>query len=765
MKTRTACIAALALLFSCNNAPISGKDLSTLGFYSSPETIMAALKAGPKGYHEHFMLGLAYKKEKKYKESILHFANSCFKTHRNLKLRLFPQPVYHFLKGFHLKSDYYDDAAYEIAGLFSLYNEHSYAAKFIGLISSRHRALCRDGQFLKSKSLAAIGNDADALSVLEKIRADFIDQDSQIMAYLRIGSLLEKKSDYSGALDNFFKVLAADTRGWQATTASRDVSQIIEKKPRKLSFEESLLFAKALDYAEQYNKCISVLHTLKPEKPVNHEIDRLLVMALTHDAPDGAVELLISQYSGDAVLHADLLKAHADELWAMNRKNMALPVYQQIIKTGSEPQAHVSLKRVALFMEERKLPGYEQYLLAYKSKYTDDHAGHFLWLLARNTIRVHNTDRALQYLEESVSTYPAGSHSDECRFWLHKIYSKGGNRQAAEKTARDMIIINPDSPYTWLLIKQLSERYSMPDLANEYRKAADEKNNDAAVFYHALLFIKEKSIRKRTARLADLYLPAGGRYRDLENRIRRMKTSSRYGGVLKNVEKYFIVGHTAGINREMKLVPKTEESLKDKYIALTHYSKKYNYAFLEVFSCLKLLKLSGLKENIILMPEEFTIMLFPKPFGACVPRSAADYSLDENILYALMKAESLFKHNAISSAGATGLMQLMPGTAKGIARAVRLNQYDLTDPCTSIRLGAHYIAGLIREFKGNFQYMDAAYNPGAGNVTKWKERLPNDDMDYFTEFTPFIETRYYILRTGKFFTQYDLIHHETHDPQ
>ena len=61
--------------------------------------------------------------------------------------------------------------------------------------------------------------------------------------------------------------------------------------------------------------------------------------------------------------------------------------------------------------------------------------------------------------------------------------------------------------------------------------------------------------------------------------------------------------------------------------------------------------------------------------------------------------------------------------------------------------------------------MVAAYNAGAGNVTKWKERLPNDDMDYFTEFTPFIETRYYILRTGKFFTQYDLIHHETHDPQ
>src|SRR4030042_3133127 len=130
MNLRNAYIAALILMFACDDAPISGNGLSTLGFYSPPGTIITVLEAGQKGYHEHFLLGIAYKKEKKYKEAIFHFANSCFKTHRNKKLRLFPQPVYQFVNGFHLKSDYYDDAVYELAHLIAMYNEHAYAVKF-----------------------------------------------------------------------------------------------------------------------------------------------------------------------------------------------------------------------------------------------------------------------------------------------------------------------------------------------------------------------------------------------------------------------------------------------------------------------------------------------------------------------------------------------------------------------------------------------------------------------------------------------------------
>ncbi|MBN2159568.1 MAG: transglycosylase SLT domain-containing protein [Spirochaetes bacterium] len=749
---------ALVLMFSCNNAPISGKGLSTLGFYSTPGTIISTLKAAQKGPHEHFLLGLAYKQEKKYKESILHFANSCFAAHRNSKLRLFPQPVYVFTKSFHLKSDYYDDAVYEIANLFLLYGEHEYVSKFIDLMSGGRTVLCRDARLLKARSLAVLKKYDEAREVLDGLLRRYTDRGSQGLIWLRIGSLMEKKGDYAEALNSYIKVFLTNVKGWQSSAAAEELTGLMHKNPLKLNFDENFLFAKALYYSKKYREAAQILTTLKSENKKQSEVVEFLVRALARDKASGQTDILIKEFTGDRKLHLSLLKAHAEELWSMGAKNKALPLYRRIIETGEEPHAQESLRRVALFMEENKRPGYEQDLLQYKNKYSDDHAGRFLWLLARNMIRARNSRRALQYLEESVLKYPAGSYSDECRFWLHRIYSDTGDRGKADATAREMTSVNPDSPYTWLLAKKLADRHTEAELNAEYAEALNDTKSEDANFYHLLLFIKEKSMTKRSGRIAGLDSPLAGRYQDLENAIADMKTSSGHMGILKAIEKYFIVGHSAAITRELKLLPRGREARKDKYIALAHYSRKFNYTYLEVFSCLKLLKLLGLRENIALMPKNTVLTLFPRPFSDCVSKYGEEYGVEENLIYAVIKAESLFKNSAMSTAGASGLMQLMPATAKGIARRLKLEGYDLTDPCTSIQLGTNYISGLARQFNNNFQYMVAAYNAGSGNVSKWKERMQGDDMDYFTEFTPFIETRYYILRTDKFLTQYTIIY-------
>jgi hypothetical protein len=657
-----------------------------------------------------------------------------------------------------LKSDYYDDAVYELAHLFALYNEHAYAVKFADLISGSHTVLYRDSRLLKAKSLAARQKYGESLAVMNKLLGEYDDPDSRALIRLRIGSVMEKKGNYEGAIDSFLAVLAIDAKIWQASTAAKYLAQDLEKNPRKLTIEQNLVFAKALYFAKQYSNAIAVLASIKPDDGGRAEATEYLVRSLVRNNEAGTADLIIKQYAGDAVLHAALLKTYADELWDMGKKSNALPVYQQVAKTGAEPHVREALLRTAQFLEEHKRPGYEQYLLDYAKKYSDDHAGHFLWLLGRAMIRSKNNDRALQYLEESTTRFPTGNHSDECRFWIHKICARSGNNEKALKAAREIVVINPDSPYTWLLMNQLAEQSTEPDLERDYRNALNVKNSGAALYYHALLLIKQQSLRKRTGRISDLDSPEIGRYRDLEKTIAGMKTSSGYGGVLKIIEKYFIIGYSAGITRELKLLPKTKESRTDKYIALAYFAKKYRYAYLEVFSCLELLKLFDLKENIALMPEDSVSMLFPRPFEDCVAQYGKLYSVKKNMIYAVMKAESLFKQTAVSSAGASGLMQLMPRTAKGIARGLKLDRYDLNDPCTSIQLGAKYIAGLYRQFRGNFQYVVASYNAGAGNVEKWKDSLQNGDMDYFTEFTPFIETRYYILRTDKFLTQYNVIY-------
>jgi len=757
MKPRYAPVVALTLLFACGNTPVDERAVSSYGFYSTPEATIAALGPGARGYQEHFVLGLAYKKQKKYKDAILHFANSCFKSQRDARLRLFPQPVYQFMKGFHIKSDYYDDAAYEIAELFALYAEHAYVIRYVDLMSGAHGALYRDAQLLKAKSLGALSRYDEAASTLESLGDDYDDSGSRAIVALRTGSLLEKKPDPKGAVKSYLRVLEADITGWQAATATKRILQIMKDPPLTLDSVQNALYARGLFHAGEYRESIALLNKLKSAGDDSLEANSYLARGLTRNSETAAADALIRAHAGAAEKRAALLKARADELWAMNQKDAAVPVYRQIITTGAEPLAQESLRQISRYMEEGKRAGYEQLLMEYKNKYSDDDAGYFLWLLARNILRGNDYGRALPLLEESVSKYPGGSHSDECRFWLRKIYARSGNAQMALKTARDMIALNPDSAYTWLLMKQLSDEYAESRLKEDYHAALQQGEATAALFSHALLFMKEKSLLNRSGRIGDLDDPSIARYRALEKKISDMKTSSGYGGMLKNLDRYFAVGHTAGIYRELGILPDTNASRIDRFIALAHYGARYKHAHLGTYSVLELLKLYGLKENIMLMPESLVRQLFPLPFAECTARYATEYGVNQNMLYALIKAESLFNHNAVSSAGAVGLMQLMPATARGLARQMKLQAYDLTDACASIRFGARYIAGLDREFGGNFQYVVAAYNAGSGNVKKWKDKLQGD-MDYFTEFTPFIETRYYILRTDKFLTQYGLIY-------
>ena len=104
-------------------------------------------------------------------------------------------------------------------------------------------------------------------------------------------------------------------------------------------------------------------------------------------------------------------------------------------------------------------------------------------------------------------------------------------------------------------------------------------------------------------------------------------------------------------------------------------------------------------------------------------------------------------------------MQLMPATAADVARHLKISEYSLTNPEISIKFGTSYIAWLNKFFNNqHIIFTKAAYNAGPGHVDKWRKTIDITDMDYFTEFVPFRETNYYIVRTGKFYKQYNLIY-------
>jgi len=138
---------------------------------------------------------------------------------------------------------------------------------------------------------------------------------------------------------------------------------------------------------------------------------------------------------------------------------------------------------------------------------------------------------------------------------------------------------------------------------------------------------------------------------------------------------------------------------------------------------------------------------FPLAFEEEVNRAASTTALEPTLIYAIARQESAFVSTAKSSAGAMGLMQLMPSTAKQTARKsdTPFPNYDLLNPEHNIALGSRYLNELLGRFNGNRIFATAAYNAGPHRVNRWikrnEARLP---FDIWIETIPFKETRGYV---------------------
>lgn len=127
------------------------------------------------------------------------------------------------------------------------------------------------------------------------------------------------------------------------------------------------------------------------------------------------------------------------------------------------------------------------------------------------------------------------------------------------------------------------------------------------------------------------------------------------------------------------------------------------------------------------------------------------------LIHAITLQESGFYYKARSSAGAVGLMQLMPSTARGMARAEKIRYYEnklrSKDPSYNVALGSAYLNDMVRNWKGSYILAIASYNAGPANAKKWvKEHGDPREMDDIDEIIdwieqiPFAETRSYVQR-------------------
>jgi len=161
-----------------------------------------------------------------------------------------------------------------------------------------------------------------------------------------------------------------------------------------------------------------------------------------------------------------------------------------------------------------------------------------------------------------------------------------------------------------------------------------------------------------------------------------------------------------------------------------------------------------LNELRLFYPRGFPLLLEPLAAGAGIP---------DHILYGLVREESYFDPDIVSSAGAVGLTQLMPATASQVARGLHLVQPSLRDPTTNLMIGVRHFQDLLAR-AGSTTKALLAYNAGLARVRQWEKAAPGLPDDIFMETVPIAETRGYVRKILVSSVMYAFLYHDA-DPR
>lgn len=152
---------------------------------------------------------------------------------------------------------------------------------------------------------------------------------------------------------------------------------------------------------------------------------------------------------------------------------------------------------------------------------------------------------------------------------------------------------------------------------------------------------------------------------------------------------------------------------------------------------------------------------YPRAFRDLLEKHCKTAGIEPDLLQALMREESALDPKALSWAGALGLTQLMPYTARAVGRSIGMKNITtalLLQPEPNIRIGSAYLGDLVKRFDGTYEYALAGYNAGGGAVSKWKRERPTLELDEWVEEIPIAETRGYVKRVLRSFNTYQLLY-------
>ena len=167
--------------------------------------------------------------------------------------------------------------------------------------------------------------------------------------------------------------------------------------------------------------------------------------------------------------------------------------------------------------------------------------------------------------------------------------------------------------------------------------------------------------------------------------------------------------------------------------------------------------------SVFILKDKILKMIYPKTYSEIISTYAEEYDVEENLIYAVIKAESNFDNSAVSNKSAIGLMQIGEETEIDVATRNNIEidseniEEELLDIDNNIHIGTRYLSMLLAQY-GNVEVALAAYNAGIGTVDNWIEKqiIQADGTDI--ENIPYKETNNYVRKILRDYDVYNYLY-------
>jgi soluble lytic murein transglycosylase len=480
-----------------------------------------------------------------------------------------------------------------------------------------------------------------------------------------------------------------------------------------------------------------------PEKTADalyHKALALRALDLFDDAL-GTLEAIITGYA-QSPRRADAWLEKAATLAEMGEDDRAVQTYQDL--AASTPDAE--LARQALWRAAKVREGAASFAEAARLFQTvhDDFPSHedadeALWKAGLSLYRAGTPDAARATWQSFLEEYPKSRYRTRIQYWLGKLEAARGADTGGSYW--DQLTANKPRNYYSLRVRQIREGESLT--STRLTTAAIEPPPwDATQAAEEIAAWMGGWAGAHTA-TSLLTLPASV----------TADPSFRRGNALLSV----------GLRPEaLDAFEDVFSSAWNKPLLLARLALHFREAGWHGLAARSALRLVGHWPygSVPDAPLAVQRLAYPLVYADLLSTEALARNLDPLLLAALIRQESLFEPAAESYAGARGLGQVMPATGKGIAHALKMENFVLDDlyrPSVSVRFGAFYLGVQMERFDDQLLIALAAYNGGPGNTLRWLEGT-GDDLDMFVELITSPASRAYLQHVFGHYIHYETLY-------